>query len=120
MTSKKDFKDTAQASAFLSTIEPEQPPIGEPEEPADNAALIEQMKQMQAEIEALKKATAKPEPEEERKTKRVNMLLKPSVYEKVKATAKQKKISINELMERLILAEYDKVSQEQKKQEETK
>ena len=37
MTSKKDFKDTAQASAFLSTIEPEQPPIGEPEEPADNA-----------------------------------------------------------------------------------
>ena len=48
------------------------------------------------------------------------MLLKPSVYEKVKATAKQKKISINELMERLILAEYDKVSQEQKEQEGTK
>lgn len=114
MASKKDFKDSAQASAFLSQIEPEQPPI----EPADNAALLEQMKQMQAEIEALKKATAKPEPEEERKTKRVNMLLKPSVYEKVKASAKYRKTSINDLMERLILAEYDKVSQEQAEQKE--
>ena len=106
-TKRNKIADAIQeAGAEVSQITPfmEEAPQEEPkqqQEPANNE-LLATLKAMQKELAALKEEKAARE-ENERKTKRVNLLIRPSVYNESAKVAKSQRISFNEYVERCLL-----------------
>lgn len=99
MAKKRDFKASNPAEAFITNN-----PIGETKEAGEagkehSEIYIEQQK----ELERLKALVGDLERNQETRTRRVNLLLKPTDVEKIKTKAKEQKISMNRLIERAII-----------------
>ena len=90
--SKKSFTDANPAMAFISTAEN-----------TEDFALTQPTKE---ELEAKENSSSVPmkrNPEYiETKSKRVQMLMQPSLYDAVKKEAKDKNISVNEMMHEIL------------------
>ena len=89
--SKKSFTDANPAMAFISTAKP-----------AEDFALTQPIEE---ELEAKESngVPMKKNPEFiETKSKRVQMLMQPSLYDAVKKEAKDKNISVNEMMHEIL------------------
>lgn len=90
--SKKSFADANPAMAFISTAEN-----------TEDFALTQPTKE---ELEAKENSSSAPmkrNPEYiETKSKRVQMLMQPSLYDAVKKEAKAKNISVNEMMHEIL------------------
>ena len=89
--SKKSFADANPAMAFISTAEK-----------SEDFALTQPTKE---ELEAKESSSVpmKRNPEYiETKSKRVQMLMQPSLYDAIKKEAKDKNISVNEMMHEIL------------------
>ena len=90
--SKKSFADANPAMAFISTAEK-----------SEDFALTQPTKE---ELEAKENSSSVPmkrNPEYiETKSKRVQMLMQPSLYDAIKKEAKAKDISVNEMMHEIL------------------
>ena len=89
--SKKSFTDANPAMAFISTAEK-----------SEDFALTQPTKE---ELEAKESSSVpmKRNPEYiETKSKRVQMLMQPSLYDAIKKEAKDKNISVNEMMHEIL------------------
>ena len=93
--------EVSQITPFMEEKPQEQPKQKKQAEPA-NDELLATLKAMQKEIAALKEEKAARE-ETEKKTKRVNLLVRPSVYNESAKVAKSQRISFNEYVERCLL-----------------
>jgi hypothetical protein len=71
-------------------------------------ALLAALQALQAEVRELREEKAEKQ-NAERKTKRVNLLTKPSVFAKATEAAKKEQVSFNEFAERALLAYAEKV-----------
>ena len=71
-------------------------------------ALLAAFQELQAEVRGLREEKAEKQ-NAERKTKRVNLLTKPSVFAKATEAAKKEQVSFNEFAERALLARAEQV-----------
>lgn len=97
-----EAQETAQEQeAQEQTTAKEQPPT-------NTDVLLQAIQALQAEVKSLKEEKTTRE-QQERKTKRVNLLTKPSVFAKATEAAKKEQISFNEFAERALLAYAEQV-----------
>lgn len=97
--SKKSFVHANPAMAFISTMGSEEDFLLVNQ----NAKEKSSNKNNQKEDKEIKPVPMKKNPEFiETKSKRVQMLIQPSLYNEIKKKAKQKRVSVNEMMHEIL------------------
>ena len=99
-----EAQEVQEQEAQEQTTAKEQPP-------KDTDVLlqaIQEIRELRAEVKSLKEEKTTRE-QQERKTKRVNLLTKPSVFAKATEAAKKEQVSFNEFAERALLAYAEQV-----------
>ena len=113
---KKSFIDNNPALAFISTAQkqPEEKPVKQQAEPkAKSAKVSKKEKEKETPVEAPKTQkpvkTSKPKQQfldiitpAERKSARLQLLLKPSTLEKLRTVSKEKNTSVNDLVNMIL------------------
>ncbi|HGJ5899960.1 hypothetical protein [Arsenophonus apicola] len=95
--SKKSFVDANPAMAFISTMGSEEDFL------LVNQSAKEKSSNKNHQKEEIKPVPMKKNPEFiETKSKRVQMLMQPSLYNEIKKKAKQKRVSVNEMMHKIL------------------
>jgi len=96
-----EAQEVQEQEAQEQTTAKEQPPT-------NTEVLLQAIQALQAEVKSLKEEKTTRE-QQERKTKRVNLLTKPSVFAKATEAAKKEQVSFNEFAERALLAYAEQV-----------
>jgi hypothetical protein len=96
-----EAQEAQEQEAQEQTTAKEQPPT-------NTEVLLQAIQALQAEVKSLKEEKTTRE-QQERKTKRVNLLTKPSVFAKATEAAKKEQVSFNEFAERALLAYAEQV-----------